>query len=286
MRESSIFDSGGYLPPAPVAPAPAATKTIEQLTTAAATAAYNASQNLGNGPDAKYDQKQAKLASDALQAALAEKAKIDQAAADKAAADKAAADKAAADKAAADAAAEAERLRLLALAKSRNSGGSRSPVAAVPYIAPVTTPTPPPVPIKTAPIDTVLFNDVPIDSQLYLDLLFENVGGQELLSISRYDTVNGQDVSYQPIKNLGLIQQEYNPNNLVKLQQTSFNIFNNFSIKFANKIPINTNDPSGNNFNVWIDTDGSIVIELVHMLNDEQVEVQMAYDGTIYEAGI
>ena len=276
---------GGSSTPTP-APAP---KTIEQLTTAAATAAYNASQNLGNGPDAKYDQKQAKLASDALMAALAEKATND--AADKAAADKAAA--IAAAKAEAErlaAAAEAERLRLLALANSRNSGGSsggsKSPVAAVPYVAPVATPTPPPVPIKTAPIDTVLFNDVPIDSQLYLDLLFENVGGQELLSISRYDTVNGQDVSYQPIKNLGLIQQEYNPNNLVKLQQTSFNIFNNFSIKLANKIPINTNDPSGNNFNVWIDTDGSIVIELVHMLNDEQVEVQMAYDGTIYEAGI
>jgi hypothetical protein len=275
----------GYTPPPP-APAPAP-KTIEQLTTAAATAAYNASQNLGNGPDAKYDQKQSKLASDALMAALAEKAKIDKAAADKAAAEATA--KAEAERIAA-AAAEAERLRLLALANSRNSGGSsggsRSPVAAVPYVAPVATPTPPPVPIKTAPIDTVLFNDVPIDSQLYLDLLFENVGGQELLSISRYDTVNGQDVSHQPIKNLGLIQQEYNPNNLVKLQQTSFNIFNNFSIKLANKIPINTNDPSGNNSNVWIDTDGSIVIELVHMLNDEQVEVQMAYDGTIYEAGI
>lgn len=161
-----------------------------------------------------------------------------------------------------------------------------APTAAVPYVPPATPVTPPTPPIKTAPIDTVLFNDSPIDTQLYLDLLFENVGGQELLSISRYDTVNGQDVSYQPIKNLGLIQQEYNPSNLVKLQQTSLNIFNNFSIKLANKIPVNTNDPSGNNSNVWIDTDGSIVIELVHMLNDEQVEVQMAYDGTIYEAGI
>jgi hypothetical protein len=275
----------GYTP-SPPAPAPVP-KTIEQLTTAAATAAYNASQNLGNGPDAKYDQKQAKLASDALQAALAEKAKIDKAAADKAAAEAAA--KAEAERLAA--AAEAERLRLLALANSKKSvgGGSQTAtttVAAIPYVAPAASPPPPPPPIKTAPIDTVLFNDSPIDSQLYLDLLFENVGGQELLSISRYDTVNGQDVSYQPIKNLGLIQQEYNPNNLVKLQQTSFNIFNNFSIKLANKIPINTNDPSGNNSNVWIDTDGSIVIELVHMLNDEQVEVQMAYDGTIYEAGI
>ena len=158
-------------------------------------------------------------------------------------------------------------------------------VAATPYV-PISPPPPPPPPIKTAPIDTVQFVDDAIPETLMLDLLLENLGGQELLSVARYDTVNGQDVRYQPIKNLNIIQQEYNPGNLVKLQQTSLNVFNNFSIKFANKMPSVTNDPSGNNSNVWIDTDGSIVIELVHMLNDEQVEVQMAYDGTIYEAGI
>ena len=271
MRDSMTADYG-YTPPPPVpAPAPVP-KTIEQLTQTAAETAYWASQNTGNGPDAKYDQKQAKLASDALMAALAEKAKNDSAAS-----------RQMADEAAAKAKAEADAAAALAAAQAASYGGG---VSAVPYTPRPTSTPPPPPPIKTAPIDTVLFNDVPIDSQLYLDLLFENVGGQELLSISRYDTVNGQDVSYQPIKNLGLIQQEYNPNNLVKLQQTSLNIFNNFSIKLSNKIPINTNDPSGNNSNVWIDTDGSIVIELVHMLNDEQVEVQMAYDGTIYEAGI
>jgi hypothetical protein len=161
---------------------------------------------------------------------------------------------------------------------------------------PIVYPTPPSAPsstnttstpaIKTAPIDTVLFNDDLIDSQLYLDILFENVGGQELLAISRYDTVNGQSVKYQPIKNLKLIQQEYNPFNLVKLQQTSVNIFDNFSIKLNDKIPTLTNDPSGNNANVWVDVDGSIVIELINMLNDEQVEVEIAYNGTIYEAGI
>jgi hypothetical protein len=271
MREPTIFDSGGYSPPASVPAQPtAAPQTIEQLQATAAKTAIDAANNWGNGPDAKHDQAVNAAAQAALKSALDA-----QAAADKAAAKKAAAD--------AKAKADADAAAALAAAQAKSYSGG---VSAVPYTPRPTPPPPPPPPIKTAPIDTVLFNDVPIDSQLYLDLLFENVGGQELLSISRYDTVNGQDVSYQPIKNLGLIQQEYNPNNLVKLQQTSLNIFNNFSIKLSNKIPINTNDPSGNNSNVWIDTDGSIVIELVHMLNDEQVEVQMAYDGTIYEAGI
>ena len=171
---------------------------------------------------------------------------------------------------------------------SNNNTDSGSPT--IVYATPLSTPPPPPPPpppaIKTAPIDTVLFNDDAVDTQLYLDLLFENIGGQELLALSRYDTGNVQSVKYQPIKNLGLIQQEYNPHNLVKLQQTSLNIFDNFSIKLNDKIPILTNDPSGNNANVWVDVDGSIVIELVNMINDEQIEVQVAYNGTIYEAGI
>lgn len=140
--------------------------------------------------------------------------------------------------------------------------------------------------IKTAPIDTVLFNDAVIPTQLYTDLLFENVGGQEILSIARYDTVNGQSVKYQPIKNLDVIQQDYNPTNLLRLQKTSEDTFNNYSIKFAEKVPVKTNDPSGKNSNAWFSTDGSIVLELINLLPDEQVEIQVAYNGTIDELGI
>ena len=115
-------------------------------------------------------------------------------------------------------------------------------------------------------------------------MLFEDVGGQEILTIGRYDTVNGQDISYQPIKNLNLIQQEYNPNNLVRIQQTSDRIFGNFPIKLGDKIPVVGNGPSGEN--VYLDSDGSIVIELVNLESDEQVEIQIASSGTIYEAEI
>lgn len=161
-----------------------------------------------------------------------------------------------------------------------------SPVTAVPAtVSPVVVPPPAP-PIKTAPIDTVLFNDSEINIELYTDLLFENIGGQEILSLARYDTVNGQPVKYQPIKNLDIIQQDYNPNNLLRLQKTSQDTFNNYSIKFAEKIPDNTNDPSGENANAWFAADGSIVIELVNLLTDEQVEIQMAFNGTIDEIGI
>lgn len=169
-----------------------------------------------------------------------------------------------------------------------SSGGGSAPTPPAPNPKPPAPPVPPapppPPPIKTAPIDTVLFNDDLVDQNIIADLLFEDVGGQEILTIARYDTVNGQDVSYQPIKNLNLIQQEYNPNNLVRIQQTSNTIFGNFPIKLNDKIPVEGNGPSGEN--VYLNESGSIVIELVNLELDEQVEIQIASNGTIYEADI
>jgi hypothetical protein len=78
-----------------------------------------------------------------------------------------------------------------------------------------------PAPTKTAPIDTVLFDDESMSPEIMADLIFEDIGGHELLSISRNDIINGQRVSYSPIKNLGLVQQRYNPNNILRLQATS-----------------------------------------------------------------
>lgn len=118
-----------------------------------------------------------------------------------------------------------------------------------------------------------------------VDLLFENIGGQELLQIARYDTVNGQEVLYQPIKNLNIIQEEYNPNNILKLQKTSDRIFGNFPIKIDPTTPDTiTVDPNTvpNMGNVYLDADGNIVIELINLEGNEQVEVEITRNGTIY----
>lgn len=147
--------------------------------------------------------------------------------------------------------------------------------------------------IKTATPQYVLFNDdeVPVDTMV--DLLFENIGGQELLTIARADTVNGQKVLYQPIKNLNILKEQYNPNNIVRLQATSDTFFNNFSIKLSDKIP-----NVGNGYyysgatkvydgtNVYLDDDGNLVIEFVNLANDEQAEIEITASGIIAEIGI
>ena len=144
-------------------------------------------------------------------------------------------------------------------------------------------PPPPPPKVKVAPIDTVLFDDDSVPKEIIADLLFENIGGQEILSIARHDTVNGQTVLYQPIKNINILQQQYNPSNLQKLRDTSNTIFGNFTIDLFSKIPQVGNGTNGSN--VYLDTNGNLVIEFVNLFSDELVEVQLTSNGTIYEAG-
>jgi hypothetical protein len=187
---------------------------------------------------------------------------------------------------------------------SKNSSGSgpapaTAPVALAP-VAPVVTvaapaavPPPPPEPpdppifkaVKAAPIDTVLFVDEKFSQEFITDLLFEDVAGQELLSIARDDTVNGQEVIYQPIKNLGILRDIYDINNLLKLQETSDRFFANFLINLFQKIPIVGNGPNGKNY--YFDEDlGDIIIDFVNMRDDEQVEIQISNAGIIEQVGI
>ena len=163
------------------------------------------------------------------------------------------------------------------------------------YYAPVETPAPTPpaapaisspvviVPVKTAPIDTILFDDDSVPIEIMSDLIFENIGGHELINIARNDIINGQTVLYQPIKNLSSIQQQYNPNNIVSLQNTSDKYFANFSIKLETKLPPEGSGPDA--AYVYIEeSTGDLIVELINLDPDEQIEVQISLSGTIYEA--
>ena len=179
------------------------------------------------------------------------------------------------------------------------TSGSNSSFTTSTYTSPAPTPTPatpttvsPAIvaavvapPVKTAPIDTVLFNDDEVPIEVMSDLIFEDIGGHELINIARNDIINGQDISYQPIKNLTSVQQQYNPNNILSVQATSNKYFSNFAIKLENKIPNVGNGPFGSN--VYLDPkDGSLIIEAVNLESDEQVEIEITLSGTIYEADL
>jgi hypothetical protein len=150
-------------------------------------------------------------------------------------------------------------------------------------ITPQTPQTPQTQPVKTASIDTVLFDDETMPIDIMSDLIFEDIGGQELINIARNDIVNGQTISYQPIKNLSSLQQQYNPNNILSLQQTSDKYFANFSIKLDERIPTTGSGPNGE-YVYLEEATGDLIIELVNMPSSEEVDVEITLDGTIYQA--
>ena len=139
-------------------------------------------------------------------------------------------------------------------------------------------------PVKTATLDIILFDEESVPTDGMFDQIFENIGGQELISITRSDIVNGQKISYQPIKNLSAIQQRYNPNNILSLQQTADKFFAGFSIKLEDKIPETGNGTNGEN--VYLNASGDLIIEFINVNPDEQVETQISVSGTIYEADL
>lgn len=136
--------------------------------------------------------------------------------------------------------------------------------------------------VKSSTPQYILYDESNTNSEIIVDLLFENLSSHELVNIARNDNINGQKFFYNPIKNLVNIQAQFNPNNILRLQDTSEEYFKKYPIKLDDKIPNQGNGVNGTN--VYFDVDGNLIIETVNNAIDEQVEVQIALGGTIYEA--
>lgn len=289
---------------------------------------------MGTLDDYKYQQGMAaskKKAAENSDAAETRRLAALKAAADKAAADKAAADKAAAAKAAkakaeakAKADAEAARKRAAALAAQRaddakaaqaaaNAVANTSTGAAVPeevlYESVSTTSTTAQSPVVTTPdvkiatSNLFIFEDITLTAETMTDLVFEDIGGRELIDIVSGDMVYDlatQAAPNQPIKNLSAIVERYSPKNLINLQGTSDKFFqSNFQIDINSYIPMGSDvmdrphvymvTPENSNDVANEQLLDHLVIEVVNVnvANNERVEVQIlsyndVYDDTIY----
>ncbi len=140
--------------------------------------------------------------------------------------------------------------------------------------------------VKIATPDLILFKDEMVPIELMTDLIFENIGGQELINLVRNDILSGEEVLYQPVKNVTDLHYKYHPQNILNLQGTSQSYFKSFPIRLEDKIPMVGNGPDGKP--VYIDeTTGNIIIDTINLRPDEQVEVQIisygsVLNGTIY----
>ena len=116
------------------------------------------------------------------------------------------------------------------------------------------------------------------------NLIFEKLGAVELTKFTRNDTVDGINPYYNIISNLDKIKKEFDPSNLISSQKSDTSLYNAFSIKLENKIP---GDEYLSNLSLdsylYIDSDGSLIIELINITSDELIEIEIDTSGTIVE---
>ena len=155
--------------------------------------------------------------------------------------------------------------------------------------------------VKIATPDLIIFGDELLNIETMTDLIFEDIGGYELATISRHDLVNGQKVNYSPIKNLTDLYLQYNPNNILSLQ-SSDSYFKSLSFSIFDRLPeCGTGydiSPPVDNLNEedktkWIKTPnckavyidpitGDLVINLINTRKEEQLEVQVLSSGDVF----
>jgi hypothetical protein len=123
-----------------------------------------------------------------------------------------------------------------------------------------------------------------IDAATITNLLFENIGANELVKFVRNDTIEGLNPYYNIISNLSDIRRRFNPSDLISEQITDIDS-EGYSINIDNKIPDQEYlDDQGITDYVYIDeATGDLVIHVVNMKESETVEVQIDTNGTIYE---
>ena len=149
--------------------------------------------------------------------------------------------------------------------------------------------------IKIATPDLLIFGEQAVAIEIMTDLIFENIGGFELATISRHDLVNCQTVIYAPIKNLTDLYLQYNPNNVLRLQSAD-SFFKSLAISIPNYLPIYGNGYDlvdgvkvYNGKSIYVDPiSGDLVINLINIKENEQVEVEIltagnTFNDTIYQ---
>lgn len=123
--------------------------------------------------------------------------------------------------------------------------------------------------------DIVLVNPTTLPIDLQADLILQDMGGTELLYYARHDTVNGQKVSYQPIKDVDLLALTYSPQTVTGAMPAWNHYRNSFSIQIDDKRVADSADSPGS---VYVDTNVSgtgsnIVVQLNNLSESDVVEI-------------
>jgi len=181
-----------------------------------------------------------------------------------------------------------------------HSPAPHSPAPA-PAPAPYVPPPPPPgqnqvnyTPVKIPEANVVAFLQEQVGADALEKLYFEDVGGTEILSVARHDTIGGEPVATAPIVNIEDILSNFNPLNILTSTNTN-DFFSQFAIDMSTHVKnLYTAIGIEENTEVQVDEEGNeqevsvnyLYIQLDNLAADEYVQVQVAPDDmgdTIYD---
>ena len=125
--------------------------------------------------------------------------------------------------------------------------------------------------IKQAQPDIVIDPEIDTSGDYIVERFFEELGGTELINLSRHDLIDGINVVYNPIANLSSLRKRYNPNNIIALDVLSDNEFSKVSIDLLSRGP---KEP-------FFDEDGNLVVEVDIIRTEENIEAEISLSGTV-----
>ena len=169
--------------------------------------------------------------------------------------------------------------------------------------APVVTSSPEPAAVKNPTRNvTDISSLVPqYDAEEIQRLLFENLSAVELSKIERHDTIEGINQKYSIISNLSEIRTKYDSTKQLTIMEKFKPLANIYTIKIQDYIPLedyllvqnldstyqyldeNNQIVNREKGYYYIDSNGDLIIELVNLEKNQQVEVLIDTNGTIYK---
>jgi len=125
--------------------------------------------------------------------------------------------------------------------------------------------------IKQAQPDIVIDPEIDTTGDYIVERFFEELGGTELINISRHDLIDGINVVYNPIANLSKLRERFNPNNIIQSDYLSQNEARNATIDIISR----------GTYQPYFDYLGQLVIEIDIMRPEENIEVEVSGSGTL-----
>ena len=133
-------------------------------------------------------------------------------------------------------------------------------------------------PIKIATSNLFVLNEPEQEIEQMANLIIQDIGGVELLSYSRNDLIAEQEINYQPIKNIADTSLQYNPLNILAVQDIDLDYFNKFPISLERHLPRFGKGTNGEY--IYINSNNEIVVEAVNLLPGEYIEIQFLSFGS------